>query len=47
MDKYENGLEEAAIARRAERKHHILQQLGGTDADWDSYEWQVSERDCV
>ncbi|MBP7560049.1 MAG: KamA family radical SAM protein [Armatimonadetes bacterium] len=39
--RYEDGLSPEAVARRQERKAEILQATGGTEADWQSWEWQA------
>lgn len=41
MRRYEDGLSADAIARRGERRARILHVTGGSDADWQSWEWQV------
>jgi lysine 2,3-aminomutase len=41
MVRYEHGLEDSAIERRRRRVASILEQLGGDESDWESWEWQV------
>jgi lysine 2,3-aminomutase len=41
MDRYEDGLSDEAIARRAERRARIQGAIGGGEAEWLSWEWQV------
>lgn len=42
MDRYEDGLGAEAVARREARRDRILSFFGATEADWSSWEWQVS-----
>jgi len=41
MSRYEHGLLPEAIERRKSRRKKILSILGGTAADWNSWQWQV------
>jgi lysine 2,3-aminomutase len=42
MNRFEDGLSDDAIARRADRRARILSALGGTEDDFDNWHWQVS-----
>ena len=41
MHRYEDGLSDAAQARRAARRAHVAALLGGTEDDWNDWRWQV------
>lgn len=41
MARYEDGLGDEAVARRARRRAHVMAALGGTPADWTDWRWQV------
>jgi len=41
LKRFPDGLSEEAQARRAKRRRHILGVLGGTEADWWDWRWQV------
>ncbi len=40
IKRFESGLSEAAVARRAARREKILKVLSGSDGDWWDYKWQ-------
>jgi lysine 2,3-aminomutase len=42
LEKSESGLSEEAEQRRLQRREHILRVLGGTDEDWDNWEWHIA-----
>lgn len=42
MDRYEDGLSEASVARRAARRAHILRTFGATEEQWASWQWQMA-----
>jgi lysine 2,3-aminomutase len=42
LDNGSSGLSEESVRRRVERRKHILAELGGTEADWHDWQWQIS-----
>jgi lysine 2,3-aminomutase len=51
MARFDCGLSEESQARRAARKRHVLETLGGTEADWADWRWHlrnlVTEADAL
>lgn len=41
MSRFADGLSESSQARRRARKERVLAALGGTEADWEDWRWQV------
>jgi lysine 2,3-aminomutase len=41
MGRFESGLETDAIARREERRRHVLAALGARDENWSDWHWQI------
>jgi len=41
MERYPDGLSPESVTRRAGRREHILEALGGSPEDWSSWRWQV------
>jgi len=41
MDRYDHGLKEEVIARRAGRQRRLMEALGAHEANWNSWKWQV------
>jgi len=41
MARYESGLGEDAMARRAKRRKAVLKALGGTARDWKNWKWHI------
>lgn len=42
LDKGSSGLSEESVKRRAKRRARILSELGGTEDDWQDWQWQVN-----
>lgn len=39
--RYPDGLSDEAVERRRERRSHVLRELGGSEADWNDWNWHI------